>query len=227
MASERVELYSVYERVWHWMQAIFILAMMWTGWCIHSPDSWMSLPFAYAVTIHNVLGFLVLVNAAFGLFYYLATGTIRQYLPRPHGFGVLAVKQARYYLHGIFRREPHPLEKTAESRLNPLQQLTYLMILNILLPLQVASGMLMWSGRLWPEEMLAVGGVALLSSLHTLGAWLFAGFVMAHIYLTTTGHTLTSNLRAMIWGYELLPVQGTGSGQHASSVLSTPSETHS
>ena len=33
------------------------------------------------------------------------------------------------------RGEPHPFEKQPGKRLNPLQQVTYLAILNVLLPL--------------------------------------------------------------------------------------------
>ena len=38
--------------------------------------------------------------------------------------------------------------------------------------------------------------------IHTLGAWLFASFVVMHVYLTTTGHTPLANLKAMVLGYE-------------------------
>ena len=40
--------------------------------------------------------------------------------------------------------------------------------------------------------------------LHTAGAFFLMAFVIAHVYLTTTGRTPTSNLEAMITGYEEL-----------------------
>ena len=45
-----------------------------------------------------------------------------------------AIEQAMYYMRGIFRGDEHPTEKTRERKMNPLQQVTYLAILNILLP---------------------------------------------------------------------------------------------
>ena len=36
----------------------------------------------------------------------------------------------------------------------------------------------------------------------TAGAFALVAFVVGHIYLTTTGHSLFSNLKAMITGYE-------------------------
>jgi Ni,Fe-hydrogenase I cytochrome b subunit len=37
---------------------------------------------------------------------------------------------------------------------------------------------------------------------HTLGAFLLMVFLVIHVYMTTTGHTPTSNIQAMITGYE-------------------------
>lgn len=213
MSTERLQLYSLYERIWHWFQAVAIVLLMVTGLSIHAPDGFGVIPFDWAVRIHNVLGFLVLGNAFFGFFYYVTTGTIRQHVPAPRDFMSLSVRQANYYLRSMFRGEPHPLEKTEERRLNPLQQVTYLAILNVLLPLQLATGLLMWGGQKWPAAIAAIGGLPVLSMVHTLGAWLFASFVIAHVYLTTTGHTPLSNIKAMILGYEEVP-SGNQTGEH-------------
>jgi thiosulfate reductase cytochrome b subunit len=43
------------------------------------------------------------------------------------------------------------------------------------------------------------------ATLHTLGAFLLVCFFIAHLYLITTGTTITSNLKAMLTGYEDLP----------------------
>ena len=202
MSSTRHLIYSPYERIWHWLQAAAILTLMLTGINIHNPQRFNLFGFALAVQIHNVLGFLLIANAFLGMFYYVTTGTIRQFLPQPMDFVSLSMRQARYYVLGIFRGESHPLEKTTERRLNPLQQITYLVILNVLLPLQLITGLLMWSGQRWPGAVNFVGGLSTLALLHTAGAWLFATFVLAHIYLITTGSTPTAHLKAMILGYE-------------------------
>jgi Ni,Fe-hydrogenase I cytochrome b subunit len=38
--------------------------------------------------------------------------------------------------------------------------------------------------------------------MHTLAAWLFATFIVAHVYLTTTGPTVLTDIKAMITGWE-------------------------
>ena len=37
---------------------------------------------------------------------------------------------------------------------------------------------------------------------HTLGAFLMISFLVTHIYMTTTGHSPLSNIKAMLTGYE-------------------------
>jgi thiosulfate reductase cytochrome b subunit len=196
-----VYMYSAYERVWHWLQALAILLLMVTGIEIHVTRTGI-MDFALAVRAHNILGFIVIANAAFAALYHLASGEIRQYLPRPQGFFGQAIAQARFYLSGMFRAEGHPFEKRPDRKLNPLQQLTYLVILNLLLPLQVVTGLLMWGAQEWPIVDRAFGGLAVLAPIHTLGAWMFAAFLLMHVYLTTTGPTPTANLQAMILGWE-------------------------
>ena len=199
---KEVCIYTVYERLWHWLQTAAILGLLLSGLEIHLPN-WIPLAgFATAITLHNVLGFILLGNAFLGLFYHLTTGEIKQYLPEPKDFITLAARQARYYLSGIFRGEQHPFQRNPQRRLNPLQVITYLAILNILLPLQMVTGFLIWGVQHWPGVIDRIGGLRVLASVHSLGAWLFASFIITHIYLTTTGPTLWSHMRAMITGYD-------------------------
>ncbi len=198
-----VYMYSAYERIWHWLQAAAILLLLMTGLEIHVTSPGL-LDFALAVRLHNILGFIVLANALFAAFYHLASGEIRQYVPQPRGFFGQAITQARYYLSGIFRGEPHPFEKTPGRKLNPLQQVTYLAILNVLLPWQVVTGVLIWGLQRWPAVDGLVGGLTVLAPLHAFGAWMFAAFLLMHVYLTTTGPTPLANIQAMVFGWEAL-----------------------
>lgn len=201
----RVYMYPRYERFWHWFQAITMSILIITGLKIHLPDLLPVLGFEQAVDIHNVVGFLLLINAFFSAFYHLASAEIKQYIPQPKGFIDQMIEQTLYYLKGIFLGKPHPFEKTPEKKLNPLQQITYLAILNVFLPFQVITGVLIWGAELWPEFIDSIGGLTILAPLHAMGAWLFIAFTIMHIYLTTTGHTPLSNLIGMITGWEDIP----------------------
>jgi thiosulfate reductase cytochrome b subunit len=116
-----------------------------------------------------------------------------------------------FYTRGIFRKAEHPFEKTPEKKLNPLQQITYIGILNVLLPLQGITGILIWGAQRWPDVAEKLGGLPFLSPLHTLTAWLFATFIVAHVYLTTTGHAPLAGIKSMINGWEEVEIHSENS----------------
>lgn len=212
----RVRIYSGYERLWHWVQAGSVLLLLATGLEVRGVVH--VLGFRAAVRLHELTGFFLLGNAFLGLFYFLTSGAIRQYVAPPRDFATLAVRQALYYVRGIFRGEPHPVERTPRARLNPLQKIVYVGILNVLLPWQILSGLAIWGLERWPGLEGALGGLDVLVPLHALGAWLFATFLVAHVYLTTTaGPRPLSGLRAMVTGFE----------EHAPSPAAAPKEVSS
>ncbi len=206
LRTRRMYMYEAYERFWHWLQVVAIVLLLFTGLVIHRPDLFGAFSFRHMVTVHNVLAALLVINAALALFYHLASGKIRQFIPRPYGFFDDAIVQAKYYIQGIFKGEPHPFEKHPERKMNPLQQATYFGLLNVLLPLQVVTGALMWGAQKWPEWTNLLGGLPFLAPLHTLIAWLFAAFIVGHVYLTTTGVTPLESIRGMITGWEEVEV---------------------
>ena len=158
------------------------------------------------VSLHNILAALLVINAALSLFYHLATERMREYIPRPYGFFDDAIVQAKYYVRGIFKGEPHPFEKRPDSRMNPIQKFTYFAILLVLLPLQILSGALMWGLQRWPAISGWFGGLPSLAPFHSLVAWLFAAFIVVHVYMTTTGSAPLEAARAMVTGWEEVEV---------------------
>ena len=203
-----VYMYTVYERLWHWLQTLVILILLFTGLIIHKPDIFGVFSFRYVVQVHNIMAFILIANAALALFYNLASGEIRQYLPQPRGFFNQAIVQAKFYLQGIFKGSEHPFEKTPEHKLNPLQQITYFGLLNVLLPLQILTGALMWGMQRWPAVTEQIGGLTYLAPFHTLISWLLASFIVLHVYLTTTGPKPSTAMRAMVMGWDEVEVQG-------------------
>ena len=206
-AGPRVYMYGLYERIWHWTMAGSIALLLLTGLEIHSPQGFAPLGFSLAILVHNVMAGLLILNAGLSLFYHVSTGEIRQFLPQPEGLFRRVALQALYYTRGIFAGAAHPSAKSREKKLNPLQQLTYVGLLNVLFPLQVLTGILLWIAGLWPSLLSPELGLAVIAPIHNLGSWLFLSFLVAHVYLTTTGATLTSNVRAMVGGWETLELE--------------------
>ena len=158
------------------------------------------------VLVHNITAAILLLNALLALLYNLISGDIKRFIPEPHGFFNQMIVQAKYYLNGIFKGDEHPFEKTREKRLNPLQKITYVAVLNILLPLQVLTGILMWGVQQFPEIAQKLGGLPFLAPFHSLIAWSFISFIILHVYLTTTGHTPTAGIKSMIVGWDEVEV---------------------
>src|SRR5919108_2339077 len=137
-------MYESYRRFWHWLQTVAIIILLLTGLLVHRPDIFAAFSFRGVVTVHNVIAVILVVNAFLSIFYHVATERVQEYIPRPYGFFDDAMVQAKYYLSGIFKKEPHLFEKRPDNRMNPIQKATYFGILNVLLPLQILSGALMW-----------------------------------------------------------------------------------
>ncbi len=201
--TQPVYMYEVYERFWHWLQTIAIVVLLLTGLVIHRPDIFSAFSFRHVVTIHNVLAALLGINAVISILWHLISGEIQQYIPHPYGFIDQMIAQVKYYIQGIFKHEPHPFHKSKQRKFNPLQNITYIGLLGVLLPLQGLTGIMMWLVQKIPNIQNWFGGLPFLAPLHTLNAWLFAAFVVAHVYLTTTaGPKPLDAIQAMVTGWE-------------------------
>ena len=197
--KKKVLLYSRFERFWHWSQAILIIFLGITGFEIHS--SYTLFNYENAVTWHNLAAWAFIVLIIFAVFWHFITGQWRQYIPTKKNLKA----QIDYYLLGILKKAPHPTKKTVLSKLNPLQILVYLALNLLVIPVVVLSGLLYMFFR-YPENPFGFFSLTNISFFHTAGAFLLVTFLIIHVYLITTGHTVFSNLNAMVTGYEELDV---------------------
>ncbi|MFA6979213.1 MAG: cytochrome b/b6 domain-containing protein [Ignavibacteriaceae bacterium] len=199
--KQKVYIYRAFERFWHWMQALSIFFLAATGFEIHGSFTFFG--YQNAVKYHNVAAYTFIVLIVFAIFWHFTTGEWKQYLPTTKHLKA----QINFYLIGIFQNAPHPTKKTVLSKLNPLQKLTYLALKILVIPTMVISGLLYMFYR-YPQkgtiEGLNIGTIEVIALFHTAAAFLLLAFVIVHLYLMTTGATITSNLRAMITGYEEL-----------------------
>jgi len=203
---KKVYIYRSFERFWHWMQAIIIFFLAMTGFEIHGSISFFG--YQNAVKYHNIAAYAFIVLIVFAIFWHFSTGEWRQYLPTAKNLKA----QINYYLLGIFSNAPHPTRKTVLSKLNPLQKLVYLALKILVIPTMAISGLLYMFYR-YPQNGgivgMNLGSIKVIALFHTAGAFLLLAFIIVHLYLITTGTTVTSNLKAMITGYEELETEET------------------
>ena len=201
MTKKQVYVYKAFERFWHWMQAILIFFLAFSGFEIHG--SYTFFGFHDAVKYHNIAAYMLIVLIVFAIFWHFSTGEWRQYVP---SFNNIAA-QLNYYIFGIFKNAPHPTKKTVLTKLNPLQKLTYFGLKILVIPVIVTSGLLYMLYR-YPQrhgiEALNIESLELIAIIHTIAAFLLVSFIITHLYLITTGEKVTTNLKAMLTGFEEL-----------------------
>jgi thiosulfate reductase cytochrome b subunit len=196
---KRIYVYKQFERFWHWSQAVLIIFLAITGFEIHG--SFYLFGFEAAVEFHKYASLLFLGLIVFAIFWHITTGEWKHYIPTTRKF----FDQIKYYLHGIFNGAPHPTKKTALNKLNPLQVWVYLGFKIVIVPVMVVSGLLyMYHKSIDANNLVIVSDISLktIALWHTMGAWILISFIILHVYMTTTGETVFSNIKAMITGFE-------------------------
>lgn len=191
-----VYLYTRYERFWHWLQMLFIFVLLITGFEIHGEYKLM--PFAQAVSIHSWIGLIWLIAFFFFVFWIITTGEWKQYIPTTKKM----LEVVWYYMHGIFTGASHPVPKRKNAKHNPLQRMIYLALAALILPFQMLTGFLYWGYNSWADWGLGFLALNVVAFLHMAGAFAILSFLIVHIYMTTTGHSIFSHIRAMISGWE-------------------------
>jgi len=195
---KRVLIYKRFERFWHWCQAALVIFLAVTGFEVHG--SYVIFGFEKAVSFHRTTAYLLLGLTAFAIFWHFTTDGWRHYVPRAENL----VAQMRFYLFGMFRGEDHPVAKTELSKLNPLQRIVYSGLKIVIIPMLIISGLLyMYYGSLGDAvELIRSAELESIALWHTTGAFLMISFLIVHVYMTTTGQTPLSNIKAMFDGCE-------------------------
>ena len=195
----KVYIYKRFERFWHWVQASLIMFLALTGFEVHG--TFKIFGFEKAAEFHRTASWLLIGLIILAIFWHITTGEWRQYIPTTRKLK----EQVIYYMSGIFKGEHHPTEKSELSKLNPLQRIVYLSFKLLLVPMTIISGILYLLYKTFDQNNLIVIEDYPLASIafwHTMGAILLIIFLIVHVYMTTTGKTPTSNIKAMITGYE-------------------------
>ncbi|MBK1872518.1 cytochrome b/b6 domain-containing protein [Marinobacter sp. 1-3A] len=192
----RVMIFKRFERFWHWFQALLIFSLLISGFEIHG--SYSLLGFGDATRLHTIAAWSLIVLWLFAIFWHITTGEWRQYVPTRDGlFAVM-----HYYLIGTFTGAEHPYRKTTKAKHNPLQRLAYLFFKLVISPIIWLSGLLYLFYNDWPAVLAGALSLEAVALVHTAAAFAMLVFIIAHVYMTTMGHTLTSHIKPMVTGYE-------------------------
>jgi len=196
MVERWIRIYPRFERFWHWMQALLILVLLFTGLALSGLLG--LIPFGPALIWHVIAALALIVLWIFAIFWHITTGTWVHYLPSRKGLG----RVIRFYAYGIFKGEGHPYRRAYWRKHNPLQALTYLALKVVLFPAVWVTGVLLLGWNFWEGVPGATGWAVVVANLHLLAACAIAAFVIVHVYLLTVGHPFREQLRPMITGFD-------------------------
>lgn len=207
---KKIYLHPIPVRIWHWVNAVSFIILIVTGLQIRYREFLGLMKFKTAVDIHNYFGFILIFNFFIWLVYYVLSGKIKIYIPPLNlkKFIMGCIKQARYYGFGIFMGEENPHHPMPDSKFNPMQQMAYLSIMLLLIPMQLISGLLLWDAKIFEKGIALTGGIKIVDTIHVLLFLFFTSFLFVHVYLATLGHTPTAHIKAMFTGYEEIEEHG-------------------
>jgi len=191
-------------RIWHWTNALGMILLALTGIQIRYIGLIDLVSFHTAVVIHNYTGFVVITNFCLWLLFHLFTAESRNYHAElnPVKMFMGCWRQLVYYSYGMFKGLPNPFHIAKYKKFNPLQGLTYQIVMFIFVPLQIITGLMLWDVTRFSKIVDFVGGVRVVDTVHVVIFTIIACYIPFHAYLATLGKTPMEHIKAMFTGYE-------------------------
>jgi Ni/Fe-hydrogenase b-type cytochrome subunit len=210
-------------RIWHWINAVTVFVMLMSGLTISNAHpwlywgdygfapstawlalprfpGWMTLPTTYnlAVARHWHLAFAWVF--AIGLLIFMIRSLING-----HFRGDVALSKdevAPKHLWADIRKHARLDFHDPQGRYNPLQKITYVLVLFIMLPLLILTGLTLSPGMnaAWPWLLDLFGGRASARSIHFIAATGIGLFIVVHLILVLLAGPI-NEIRSMITGW--------------------------
>jgi thiosulfate reductase cytochrome b subunit len=196
---KKISLYSLTLRIWHWVNAFLFIALIITGIQLRVPNFSVFSQYGTATSLHKHAGVLFVLSFLFWLFYAIFSGSIKHYIPHWRDIGKIP-QQVAFYTFYIFKGKQNPFTASVEEKFNVLQKISYSVVMFILVPAIIITGMLFNNILSFSQVINAMGGLRMLDAIHVIAGYLLVLFLAIHMYMATLGKTVTSYLKSMIIG---------------------------
>ena len=202
---KKIYLHPLPLRIWHWVNALIVILLLVTGIELRIPGVATLPADSTALLVHRYLGWAMTVFSVFWLVYVLKSSHLRrQYVIEKKDFKG-TFNQAGFYLFSIFKGKENPFQPSPDEKFNPLQKLAYGAIMFVFTPLILATGLLFSNILPFRKYILLFNAVKGIDATHVIVAYLFALYLVIHIYMATLGRNTFSHIKAMVVGYEEEP----------------------
>lgn len=202
MSTVKIYLYPVWIRLWHVVNALMFLLLIFTGISLHfsSVDNAL-MRFDVAVGIHNVCAIIVTVNYGVFVIGNLVTRNGKFYRKWRKNLVVNLWTQFRFYAVGIFKKDKHPFPITEKQKFNPLQKFAYVIVMYFGMPLLILSGLALFFPEMMGANVFGISGLVFYDSLHIIVGFVLSLFLLIHIYTCTLGDKPGTLFKSMVNGY--------------------------
>jgi len=200
--EEKIYLYPVWLRIWHAINAIGILVLIYTGLNMQfAKPGFELIRFDLAVTLHNFAGTVVSISYLMFFIGNLTTTNRKYYRIKPKGLRKRLLKQLRYYVYGMFKNEDAPYPISEKRKFNPIQKYTYVGVMYLFVPVIIVTGVALLFPELIIEEVYNASGIFLTALLHAIVGFLISIFLIIHLYFATIGKKPVSNFISIVTGW--------------------------
>ena len=203
MATEgKFYLYPAWLRIWHAVNALGIIILIISGLNLQFAAARFSiLSFNLAVNLHNIAGVIVSIGYIVFFFGNIFSGNRKFYRIKVKGREKRLIKQAKYYLFGMFKGENPPYPISEKRKFNPLQKYSYVAVMYFFVPFIIVSGIALLFPEIIIEKVYTVSGITLTALTHAILGFLISIFLFVHIYVASIGKSPINNFKSIITGW--------------------------
>lgn len=200
-SNNKIYFYPVWLRIWHGINAIGIILLIISGLSMNSGGASSFISFKVAVNMHNISGIVVSLNYLIFLVGNMVTDNSKFYIVKPKGFLKRPMKQAYYYIWGMFHGMMAPYPLSEKRKFNPLQKYFYIIIMYIVVPLVVLTGFALLFPEVIFEKIYNISGVLITAVMHSALGFLISMFLVIHLYVSSIGKSPLENFKSILTGW--------------------------
>lgn len=201
-STEKLYFYPLWLRIWHGFNALGILTLIFTGLSMQSSvESAQLVSFNIIVNLHNIAGIIVTLSYVAYFIGNMITSNGKFYLIKSEGFFKKPIKQAKYYIWGMFHGEKSPYPLSAKRKFNPLQKYAYVMVMYFAVPLVIISGFALLFPEIIIDKVYTFSGVFVTAVMHSVMGFFISLFLIIHLYVASIGKSPLQNFKSIITGW--------------------------
>ncbi|MCX6229783.1 MAG: cytochrome b/b6 domain-containing protein [Bacteroidia bacterium] len=201
-SENKIYFYPIWIRIWHGLNAIGILVLIYTGITMYySNRGFQLMDFQLAINMHNITGIMVGLSYLIFSIGNLRTTNHKHYKVKRIGMFEKVLKQSQYYMVGMFNNQHPPFPLSEKRKFNPLQKLIYSIIMYVFMPGLIITGIGLLFPELIIENVYHLSGIFLTALLHASLGFLVSIFLIIHLYVASIGKHPLENFKSILNGY--------------------------